>query len=392
MAAKHLLLIYPSLSYYTPDTERPRLNELFRHKAVIVEVRHPEHGCVASCHIPLHGQAYKHFFGHEHPLTFHASEHLSAEEYARCTTVVRMPVDLNVDFITCSGYRQRERENLPGGWDGVEVKWGFWPDDFDPLNGKFTGFLRDEENFYDIGIFLSLTCSYTHDIEEDQMLAAEPKALKGTVELYMNGEYTSIDHCGYDLEFLYLMESWYLAVTHMRPDTVVEPMLRQLFQDTYMLIEVKAAHATWSYYAGELRAFALVPLWDEAALMSLFQEQTTPLHFVKEKSTLPEAERRFIQATILDLSRHREIELSGKRGNRDVDTTCHLVAAGQAVHFKASILPDHQAEGKTSQRFTVKLEAELFVYASQARRSQQFDSVLDLWKFLSICMTRDAFY
>lgn len=152
---------------------------------------------------------------------------------------------MDVDLIT-SNFVVQEMADFEIKWDDEEEKagrghrrvrgWHLLPDTGSSINAKFTGFLPVIENEFEPRIWLNFTGAYTRDVEEDQMLAAEPQALNGTVELAM-GEF----RCDYKLQFFYIMESWYLAASHMRPDAVVEPSLRQLFQDTYMLVVVKAA-------------------------------------------------------------------------------------------------------------------------------------------------------
>jgi hypothetical protein len=373
--------------------ELQRLKDFYRRKVMNFVVRHPEHGCIAACQIPINqGKDYKQFLEGNHALAIRTV--LPVEEYVRCEVALQMPGTYS-DFITCSNYEVDDSEY----WvktkdDGEEVNGRVWflsprqtpdlaNDDF--LDAKFTGFLHDNmETPYMPSFSLSFTGDYKPDIEEDAMLAAEAEGLEGKISLYMN----DFDIAS-EFFFLKLVESWYVAAKHLDANSVVETFLRHYLQDTYMLIEVHDEDDC-------MQAFALVPFCDEASLMSLFQGHTTRLHFVKEDSELPDEDERIVTISILDLGRDRLVKLSKDFGDYDFESYCNLAFLRQGASFTASILPveneGQQEENghsgdNASQAFTVKLTPETYDFEGDDRDEQHFSSILDLWKFLSICMT-----
>ena len=364
-----------------------RLREFFRRKFLTFVLRHPQHGRVASCQIPLNrGKDYKQFLEHGHALTIHNV--LSVDEYARCDVVLHMHAN-DSDFISCSDYEVDDMEDLEREGDNERKKktvhWSLSANAFDFLDAKFMGFLHDNVETPHMPSFaLSFTCEYGSDTKEDQMLATAPEGLEGKISLYMD-EYTLSS----EFEALKLMASWSAAATHMLPDDVVKPMLQHRFRDVYMLTEVDD-------YDGGMQAFALVPFCDEVSLMSLFQEHTTRLQFVTTESQFPDEDKRNIHISILDFGRDRVVKLSKELCGYEFESFCSLEFLRQAASFTATILPvenegQHEEDGNAvetvNKEFTVKLVVETYDYEAAERDEQRFFSILDLWKFLSICMT-----
>lgn len=146
-----------------------------------------------------------------------------------------------------------------------------------------------------------------------------------------------------------------------------------------------------------MQAFALVPFSDEASLMSLFQGHTTRLQLVNEDCEVPDEDERMVTISILDLGRDRVVKLSEDMCGDAFESFCYLKFLRQGASFTATIMPvenegqheeDRVAEEMTSQAFTVKLAAGTSDYGGGSQDEEQhFSSILDLWKFLSICMT-----
>lgn len=272
VTAKQLLSIHLVCGNATTNEQRElrRLRQFFQHKAVNLAVRHPEHGCVATCLIPTHHEeGYKQFLERRHGLVL--LQPLPVQEYERCIVVLQMqPVYL--DFYTCSDYEVDEvgvDEDAEEEDEGV-VRWSLLPSTLDCLDAKFKGFLHNNfETPHTPSFRLCFRCTYSADVDQRRMRAAVPEILESRLSFHLD----DFQIRGCELGFLWLLESWHVAATHVRPDIDVEPTLRRFFQDTYMLILFGGVDRC-------LHGFALVPFCDEVGLVSLFQGHTTRLQLV----------------------------------------------------------------------------------------------------------------
>jgi hypothetical protein len=327
--------------------ELQRLQSFFEDKVIKVVMRHPEHGCVASCSIPIHhGEGFEDFLSVDHELTFHTK--LSANDYAKCEVAMQLLPDL--DFIACLGYNIEDMEDMEEALSAGRSKkdkkkkqfphertlfWVLTPYVTEPFEAKFVGLQNEEfECSFHPTLSLHLGCNYPPDTSDDDAEVAVPHGVKGSVII---DEEATIES---EFEFLKMMEAWYVAAMHTRADVIEKERLQERFRDTFLLTEVE--------FMGEMLAFCCVRLTDKAALQTLFEEHTTRLQFVPgAKEEVPEeVDALAITVSIWDLDTQRRIKLSEIFPCNDTLDHCQFVFLDRSASFQFSIDEGEGEEGE----------------------------------------------
>ena len=194
------------------------------------------------------------------------------------------------------------------------------------------------------------------------------------------------------------MATWSVASYHMRPDQAAElSRMQERFRSTYMLLEVDGLD-------GKPQAFAVVPFADEAALMALFQGQTTPLHFTTADTwpSSSDEEPRRKKISVLDwgpgTGKRQVVDLCQyDKDAYKTFVTLPFLEKPQYVHFVALFEESSAgggggAAGATNgghylSPFTVKLRVEVAKKRDNIKIEQSFDTILKLYKFLEIVLT-----
>ena len=197
---------------------------------------------------------------------------------------------------------------------------------------KCTGFIHDNEYRDDDPIWLGfcVTCAYPtsldvrsmlEDFEYDALRQASPTEVT-EVSIKIKSRFKRPPR----FRYLKLIENWMVVARHLRDDFTELARLRSRFEETYLLVEVGSGpggnidkRPGGRYEPGlpmtSTFAFAAVPLADEAALLALFNGQSTQLNLLEQSGRLvhlPSVDCYVVNISALDLRTNRVAKLLGE--------------------------------------------------------------------------------
>jgi hypothetical protein len=199
-----------------------------------------------------------------------------------------------------------------------------------------------------------------------------------------------------------------VVAQNLQDDATEFARLQLRFEEAYLLIEVGVMAAVG------IVAYALVSLMDEAALLDLFNAQSTHFQFVEREGSnerLPPVEDRFVRISILDLGENRMVKLSEgdflwrttNVGDREescrITTPCRFVCFDEKIEFQANFEEEVTTTEEGGDQYAVMINLSV-VYA----QNPHYDDIeedwqeevcdpsvlLDFWKTMEICMTGGA--
>lgn len=212
------------------------------------------------------------------------------------------------------------------------LHWRLWPGDSGGFTLKCAAFIHhDGHHDEPICFTLNVTCTNPPSLDVRSMLVDDEQfgALYGalpTAVINPSIEFFS-DYCDGSSRFWYLklIENWMVVARHLRDDASELARLRSRFEETYLLVEVGSGHGTdiarskrpegWyepSLPMASILAFAVVPLADEAALLALFNSQSTPLNLLEQSGRLvhlPSVDCHVVNTSGLDSRTNRVAKL-----------------------------------------------------------------------------------
>ncbi len=151
----------------------------------------------------------------------------------------------------------------------------------------------------------------------------------------------------------------------------------------------------------DIAAHALVHLADEEGLMSLFSKQITHLDFVEGEGAVGQRlQQRIVHIFVLDLEGSHAMKMGTGHYVQDAcdpsaqtyehNTLCAFYCQAQSMVFIPSF--EERAAAYASKAVAAAATAKLSVKASAVNdddynEMQDFASMLELWKFLEVCLT-----
>jgi len=311
--------------------------------------------------------------------------------------------------------------------DDKSFYWKFCAFDSDQFARKCTGFIHEDYNADDrVSFTFSVSCSYPFSVDVQtlkldgsaELRKAQPSAVMGGLIIpsiltpYRPREV---------FPHLKFMELWMVAAKHLQDDATEFARLQSRFGDTYILVEVREIEEEnigKTVIVGRrsevpdqpmtnTAAYALVPLSDQEALLALFTTQSARIQFLSREGKadkLPPAEHRVVRISVLDLESDRVIKLGEGDSYWDAyaddedsfeafqcTSSRHFYCFEQIVQLTPSFEDKIVAtvgEESTS-AVTVKLSTEILGFQGY-NETPEFTSVLELWKFLEICLTGET--
>lgn len=199
-----------------------------------------------------------------------------------------------------------------------------------------------------------------------------------------------------------------VVARHLRDDATEFARLRSRFQETYLLLEVCEEDEDFmngineNSWKDELDlpmnntvAFVLVPLVDDVALLTLFTTQATHLQFVGRGAgteRLPAEEFQIVRISILNFEANRVMKLAERYLDEDFvhGAQCFPSSLEQYITVAPIFEEIVASEGKDMKSAaTVRLSVEAFD-GYRPELFTQFSLVLELWKFLEICLAGES--
>ena len=338
-------------------------------------------------------------------------EKLPVSEYAHCVIEWQMPGELEIFHL--EGLDVTAVDYFDDSEYTVMVTWLIDARDCGQPSST-TGCRFIDDYFWggqDFSIAFSINCSYLCYLPygaDSNMKEAERAALREAVPDFGYGHAFSItvpscpSYCSSPLEYLKVMDSWMVVAQNLQDDATEFARLQLRFEEAYLLIEVGVKTAV------DIVTYALVSLMDEAALLDLFNAQSTHFQFVeRERSNgrLPPVEDRFVRISILDLGENRMVKLSegnllwrttnvgDRKESCRITTSCRFECFDEKIEFQANF----EEEGGDQYAVMINLS---IVYA----QNPLYDDIeedwqeevcdpsvlLDFWKTMEICMTGGA--
>jgi hypothetical protein len=413
----------------TEDWEVQYLEKQFRNEHITLFVRHPLNGIVAESRIPIlpataDDNDLSDVFER---LVIHRVLPLS--KYEQCDIEWQMPGGLKLLHFT---------DLIMGAIDPVSdllaeesLHWFIHANAQEMPGNIHIDFIRDFFDYYVNPQFL-LACDYpaflngraVKDVGHVALQIAMPESVQAfsCFEMPFCPSYHSTP-----LEYVKTLESWMAVARQLRDDATEFARLRSRFEETYLMVEMGVGwevDATGNEGMGQEQyedkepqqemdtlAFALVPLVDEAGLMGLLDPQSTRLQFVEQgrrTGRLLPLENQFARISILDLKKDRVYKLSecyfpqGTSSVADPEEVYDFTATRRFCCFdrEVQIFPSFEEEatpfeGKDDNHVvTVKLivvtrccDEDEDEDENEDGEVQDFASVLELWKFLELCLT-----
>lgn len=403
--------------------EIQRLEERFLDKSVMLVFRHPTHGIVAESKIPImHGEDYhKKLFGWPQQLTLYHV--LPVIEYEACELTLKMPGALGL--LVARNFHVVDRDNLTTARTGTVPDLLFGAEESRIFDEHENIALMDD-HFHDTSqcfdFQFSVTCAYSgsmdvcshwHNPRDIVFCEAVPsEVMRATCCINTRDDFSGSSA----LVFLRFMNSCSVIARHLQENITEFARLRSRFEEAYLLIEVGVGQDMGGKAFGgmdvrdhmlDIKAFALLPLVDENGLMDLFDGNGTQLQFVEQgvrTGILPATGERKLRISVVDLNANCVMKLS--EGYHMVDTSddgdaeeiyqrtarCSFSCFDHDILFSPSVeesfkewaLPSGEEDFDYVATVSLKVET---VKAGWNFKEHEFDSILELWKMLELCLT-----
>lgn len=415
-----------------PETRRTRelrhLQEQFCNAFMTLRFCHPTYGALAERSIAIAAEegANKEFEVKS------GSGELPLSVWAECIVEWYMPGELKLLHFKSLEVEACEEDDADsvGSSDSINDTECCWVViAYDPRLPAFTGlrfvnkYFLEAEEFY-LTIFIE--CSYFSLAYYD----AKPKPLgdehgplreatPDTVDV-VRLESINIPSCpsfeASPLEYLKVMESWMVIAHHFQDDAMETARLKSRFEYVYLLVEVGVGRDVSVENANDdgnddeiegegatdqamdMVAYALVSLVDEAALLDLFNTESTHLQFLEREGSnrrLPLLDDRIVvRISVLDLGENRIVKLSeGFLHAPDADhpERCEVTVPCQFMCFdeKIEFYPSFKTIwGEGAHQYVVTVDLSIFYVPNfdEDENAQEDENVcdhrvlLELWK------------
>lgn len=153
--------------------------------------------------------------------------------------------------------------------------------------------------------------------------------------------------------------------------------------------------------AMDIAAFAMVSLVDDAGLMGLFKTQSTYLHFVERGDStgrLPPLEDRTVRISLLHIGENRMVKLGedsfylGQPDGDDPQGKFEVTPLYPFVNYEEEItlhpfIHETLTSGESRDTYAAILDIDILDFHEEV---MAFEHLLELWRFLEICLTGQA--
>lgn len=427
--AKNLLRLHDANRQHREGDEIRRLEKYFGAEQVTLQVRHPKHGVMAEGLVPIVSNSENVFNGF-HKLKVHCT--LPEDGWRGCEAALLMPGGLELLIfpqLYNTGDYLPNRFLLERATDATKAAeitmpllgWNMVTGEHELSHATCFEFVNDHfsESFC-LTLDLSVICAYPTSLDVPR---AERELVRKAMATEVVGATWKIEapHSRSGLAYFRTMESWMIIARQVRDDATEFARLRSRFEKTYLLVEVsvppggdpRKGPETVSDEDGEEKerkgamgifAFVLAPLVDEAGLMNIFSSHSTRLQYV-EREGIGRSDRlppsRYVQVSVLDIGENRVMKVGGcclletSADECILMYRCTCAFLDRLVHVTASFDEEAATCGEEGDGHVATFQ--LHVHTARVeegedvgREEQEFASVLEVWKFLELCMTGTA--